>query len=297
MKKIVAILVAILVPFVAIGAIGSRQDSLTVSTYLRPAVNALDFGTSALRWDIFSSSINTGLSTGACYIDGSNMLAVDTTVSPTELGYLNGVTSALQTQIDAKLTGPLTGDVTTSGSAATIANDAVSNAKMANMGAATFKGRQAGGGTGDPEDLTATQAKTALAMSCSDLTDEAASCATDATNASNISSGTLASARLPGPAGSAISSTDIDWSSLYKTGGLYTKTLGANTTFTYSNRTAGQTIVVRLTNTASNYTVTWPTVKWCNNSAPTMSTGAVSDVYTFIYDGTDVFGCYTQGHQ
>lgn len=102
MKKIVAILVAILVPFVAIGAVQTNLDSVSVKTYLRPAVNAVDFGTTALRWDIFSSSINTGLSTGACYIDGSNMLAVDTTVSPTELGYLNGVTSALQTQIDGK---------------------------------------------------------------------------------------------------------------------------------------------------------------------------------------------------
>jgi hypothetical protein len=93
---------------------------------------------------------------------------------------------------------------------------------------------------------------------------------------------------------SAISASDIDWSTLKASGGLYTKTLGANTTFTFSNRTAGQTIVVRLTNTASNYTVTWPTVKWAGAAAPTMTTGAKSDIYTFIYDGTDVFGSYVQ---
>ena len=50
-------------------------------------------------------------------------------------------------------------------STAQIDNDAVTNAKLANMAAATFKGRAAGAGTGDPTDLTAAQAKTALAIS------------------------------------------------------------------------------------------------------------------------------------
>lgn len=60
----------------------------------------------------------------------------------------------------------LTGDVTASAgsNSTTIANDAVTNAKLANMAEATIKGRQAGSGTGDPEDLTATQAQTALGL-------------------------------------------------------------------------------------------------------------------------------------
>lgn len=60
----------------------------------------------------------------------------------------------------------LTSDVTAgpgSGSqAATIANDAVSNTKMANMAQSTIKGRAAGAGTGDPADLTADQTATIL---------------------------------------------------------------------------------------------------------------------------------------
>lgn len=96
------------------------------------------------------------------------------------------------------------------------------------------------------------------------------------------------------PVTSAISASDINWATLLKTGGLYTKTLAANTTFTFSNATAGQTIIVRLTNTASNYTVTWPTVKWSGGAAPTMTVGAKSDVYTFIYDGTSYFGSAVQ---
>jgi len=56
-----------------------------------------------------------------------------------------------------------TGDVTSvADGAQTIANDAVTNAKAANMAQATVKGRASGAGTGDPTDLTATQARTIL---------------------------------------------------------------------------------------------------------------------------------------
>lgn len=87
-----------------------------------------------------------------------------------------------------------------------------------------------------------------------------------------------------------ISASAIDWSA----GNVFTKTLGANTTFTFSNQTSGQTIIVRLTNTASNYTVTWPTVRWAGGAAPTMTVGAKSDVYTFVYDGSNTYGSYVQ---
>lgn len=86
-----------------------------------------------------------------------------------------------------------------------------------------------------------------------------------------------------------ISASAIDWD-LTVSGGGFQKTLAANTTFTFSNLTAGKTILVTLTNTSSNYTVTWPTVLWPGGIAPVMSTGAVKDVYTFYYDGTDVHG-------
>lgn len=58
----------------------------------------------------------------------------------------------------------LTSDVTGSGTgsfATTIAADAVTNAKLANVATATIKGR-ATAGTGDPEDLTGTQATALL---------------------------------------------------------------------------------------------------------------------------------------
>ena len=60
----------------------------------------------------------------------------------------------------------LTGDVTASAgsNATTIANDAVTNAKLANMATETIKGRTTAG-TGDPEDLTAAQARTVMGVS------------------------------------------------------------------------------------------------------------------------------------
>lgn len=60
----------------------------------------------------------------------------------------------------------LTGDVTGSGTgsfAATIANDAVTNAKLANVATATIKGRNTAS-TGDPEDLSLSTVRTMLAV-------------------------------------------------------------------------------------------------------------------------------------
>lgn len=60
----------------------------------------------------------------------------------------------------------IVGDVTSTGTTiltTTIANDAVSNVKAANMAVNTIKGR-ATSGTGDPEDLTATQVKNILSL-------------------------------------------------------------------------------------------------------------------------------------
>lgn len=82
-------------------------------------------------------------------------------VTATELGYVSGVTSAIQTQLNGKqATGnyitALTGDVTTSGpgsAVATIANNAVTLAKIQTLTTDRLLGRDTAG-TGNAEQLT-----------------------------------------------------------------------------------------------------------------------------------------------
>jgi hypothetical protein len=103
-------------------------------------------------------------------ISDANGVPTHATTTATEIGYVNGVTSAIQTQLNGKqATGnyvtALTGDVTASGpgsATATIANDVVTYAKLQNVTATNrFIGRITSG-AGDAEELTGTQATTLL---------------------------------------------------------------------------------------------------------------------------------------
>lgn len=88
----------------------------------------------------------------------------------------------------------------------------------------------------------------------------------------------------------AIAALDIDWA----TAVTFRKTLSANSTFTFSNLADGKQINVALTNTASNYTVTWPTVTWAGASTPVQTVGAKTDIYTFIRINGVVYGSVIQ---
>jgi hypothetical protein len=118
-------------------------------------------GATANAGDLTASQVKTLLAITSADVSGLGALAVLNTVSLT-----TQATGTLQ----AAQTGALTGDVTsTAGSYATIiANNAVTNAKSAQMAANTLKGNNTGA-TANAGDLTAAQVKTLLAVTFSDI--------------------------------------------------------------------------------------------------------------------------------
>jgi hypothetical protein len=116
-------------------------------------------------------------------------------------------------------------------------------------------------------------------------------------NASNITSGTVPVANTTFPTQTLSGATvTLNWT----TGNLFVLNLTANTTITFAGATSGQTIIVRITNTASNYTVTWsptePTLQWSGGVPPVMTIGIKTDIYTFIFDGIGYYGSFVQNY-
>lgn len=185
-------------------------------------VNLMNVGNTA---DVFTPTSGSGVSaatgvyspsrvavTNLAPLTASRAIATDAngaltpaTTTATELGYVAGVTSAIQTQLNGKsstshthtdattsvagfmsstdktkldgiqagaqvnanitkaeIEAKLTGEISThSHAGGGIAEDSITNVLLANMAVSTIKGR-ATAGTGDPEDLTATQVRTIL---------------------------------------------------------------------------------------------------------------------------------------
>jgi hypothetical protein len=68
-------------------------------------------------------------------------------------------------------------------------------------------------------------------------------------------------------------------------------TLTANATITMPTATAGKSFILMLKTGTGNYSVTWSTVKWPSNTAPTITgTASRQDIYSFFADGTNWFG-------
>jgi hypothetical protein len=84
----------------------------------------------------------------------------------------------------------------------------------------------------------------------------------------------------------------IDW----KRAAIQADTLAANTTYTFANTVDGEMERVLITNTAGNYTVTWPTVKWVAGTAPTQTVGVHTDDYTFTNVQGTIYGKATQNY-
>jgi hypothetical protein len=78
----------------------------------------------------------------------------------------------------------------------------------------------------------------------------------------------------------AVAALDIDCSA----GNYFTKTIAANSTFTFSNPPSSRAYAFTLEVTHTSGTITWPTsVKWPNDTAPTLTTGK-THLFTFVTD-------------
>lgn len=78
----------------------------------------------------------------------------------------------------------------------------------------------------------------------------------------------------------AVAALDIDCSA----GNYFTKTIAANSTFTFSNAPASRAFAFTLELTHTSGTVTWPaTVRWPGGTAPTLTTSRVH-LFTFVTD-------------
>jgi hypothetical protein len=161
-------------------AIGMQNNDTTVPTGAAiKAYGDANWGSSA-AFSGLTSGINTtatmAVGTGATLgytgdgiINASRYQGV-TTVDATEFGYLNGVTSNLQDQINGKQASgnyitALTGDVTASGPgsvAATIANSVVTYAKIQNVSATDKILGRSSAGAGVVQEITCTAAGRAL---------------------------------------------------------------------------------------------------------------------------------------
>lgn len=109
--------------------------------------------------------------TSSAAISADRTLTIDVSNADRTIDLAGNLTVSATATVSGTNTGDqtitLTGDVTGSGTgsfAATIANDSVTNAKLANMATQTFKGRTTAG-TGDPEDLSVAQAQALLGTS------------------------------------------------------------------------------------------------------------------------------------
>lgn len=151
-----------------------------------------------------------------------------------------------------------------------VGSSKISNSKLAQMSASTIKCNNTGG-LASAIDCTVAQAKTLLAYAFSDIT------------------GSVANTQLPTPVSSSFTTT-LDWSVLKNVDGLYYTTVSSNVTPSWTNVTAGQTVVIAVKNTGS-FAYGWPTAaKWAGNVTPSLTSGAHTDVFTCkSYDGASAY--------
>jgi hypothetical protein len=196
------------------------------------------------------------------------------TATATELNYTDGVTSNIQTQLNAKGVG----SVTSVGGTGTVQGLTLS-------GTVTSSGNLTLGGS--LSDINLTSQVTGTLPVANGGTGVTSSTGTGSVVLS--SAPTITSLALDGAYSEevyALSGTALDPAN----GTLQTKTLAANTTFTES-LTSGESMVLML-GAGASYTVTWPTITWVTSAGNVAPTLTANDTFVFWKISSTLYGAY-----
>lgn len=207
-----------------------------------------------------STAINATYATASTvpYLDASKNL-ISSLVTPTELGYLDGVTSALQTQLDAKV----------------IAITSTDNA-VARYNSTAGQVQDSGVIVDDSDNVTG----------INDLT----------IDGDLVVSGQAASSQDTETQAASAAHT-IDFADGNSTVWDLQAATG-NVTLTLSNPVAGASYIIKIIQSSTARTVTWPAaVLWPGGTAPTITaTTDAIDIVSLYYDGTNYLANFNQAY-
>jgi len=213
-------------------------------------------------------------------------------VDATEVGYLNGVTSGIQTQLDAKqaLDAELTELATMASTTASALAD-LTQAEVQILDGATVSTAELNklvGYTGAVADLNRTDVTT------EGLSEASKVVTADSNGVVSFDNGTVEES-------TAITSSSNAATINLRDGNVFTHTLSENVTYTFSNPAASgraSAFILKITQDSSARTITWPSsVDWAGATAPTITaTSAGVDVFGFMtVDGGTTYYGFTLG--
>lgn len=279
---------------ITVGTTAIAWAELLVAAQAHNSLTGLQGGTTNEYYHLTSAEYTalSGLTVSEIVItDGSGNLAsaaVATYPSLTELTYVKGVTSAIQTQLDTKITASSTD---------TLTNKTLTAPKFADLGfIADANGNEMvvfDTVASAVNEVTVVNAATGTAgpiIKASGETNTDLQLAAKGTGAVHVTTGSYGDI-----------TADTDGATVtfnLATSNVHGVTLGGNRTLAISNAHVGQIFTIRLAQDGTgSRTVTWfTTIKWAGGAAPTLTTTASkADTFVFLVTSAGNYDGYIVG--